>query len=91
MKSFFKNLFMALAVVAAISALFLGLHVTFVQMFYGGLVDMVTGASASPIDALLITKGATKFLLCYIPGIVTGLGVFLISSGLFAIGCWLDD
>lgn len=91
MKSFFKNLFMILAVIAAISALFLGFHVTFVQMLYGGLVDIVTGATALPVDALLITKGAVKFLLCYIPGILTGLGVFLISSGLFAVGCWLDD
>lgn len=91
MKNFLKNLFMILAVITAISALFLGFHVTFVQMLYGGLVDVVTGATSLPVDALLITKGVVKFLLCYIPGILTGLGVFLVSSGLFAIGCWLDD
>ena len=54
-------------------------------------MNMVEGASIIPIDALLIAKGAVKFFLCAVPGVIVALGGFIISSGFFAIWCWLDD
>lgn len=91
MKKFLKVLCIILAIVSAVAGVLLGCHATFYQMFYGGIMNMVEGASITPIDALLIAKGAVKLFLCAVPGVLVGLGGFMISSGLFAIGCWLDD
>ena len=91
MKRFLRILCMILAIVSILAGILLGCHATFYQMFYGGIMDMVTGASIVPINALLIAKGAVKFLLCGIPGVIVALGGFTLSSGFFAIWCWLDD
>ena len=91
MKKFLRVLCMILAIVSVIVGVLLGCHATFYQMFYGGIMNMVEGASIIPIDALLIAKGAVKLFLCAVPGVLVGLGGFIISSGFFAIWCWLDD
>lgn len=91
MKKFLRILCMILAIVSLIAGILLGLHATFYQMFYGGIMDIVAGANLIPASAELIAKGAVKFLLCPIPGAVTvGLGLVL-TSGFFAVWCWLDD
>lgn len=91
MKKFLRILCMILAIVSLIGGILLGLHATFYQMFYGGIMDIVAGANLIPIEAGLIAKGIVKVLLCAIPGEVIGFIGFILCSGFFAVWCWLDD
>lgn len=78
MKSFFKGLFLLLAVVSFIAGIILGCHATFYQMFYCGVIDAITGITMAPVNAILIAQGVVKVLLCTVPGlIIGGLGSFL--------------
>ena len=85
MKKFLSKLCMILAIACMIIGPLLGVHVTFVQMFYGGVVDLVQGATLVPIEAMLIAKGIVKILLCAVPGVVTGI-IGVIASVIFMAG-----
>lgn len=91
MKNILRLMLMIFTIMSAIVGIVLGCHATFYQMLYGGLCDIVTGATSVPIEALLITKGAVKFLFCGIPGIIVSTAGCILSLGSLAAWCVLDD
>lgn len=90
-KQILRIIMITLAIIFIVGGPIYGCYLTFYQMFYGGIVDMVTGATLIPPDAILIAKGAVKFVLCGVPGLIAAFVGVLLSSGFFAIWCMLDD
>ena len=85
LKKIFVTLLFIIAVLCFIIGPILGCHVTFYQMLYGGIVDIIAGASINPMNATLIAEGVLKVILCAVPGVITCALGFIVGLGVFAL------
>lgn len=85
LKKIFVTLLFIIAVLCFIIGPILGCHVTFYQMLYGGIVDIIAGVSINPMNATLIAEGVLKVILCAVPGVITCTLGFIVGLGVFAL------
>ena len=91
MKNFFKGLFLLLAIISFIVGIILGCYVTFYQMIYCSIIDIVIGITMVPVNAILIAQGIVKILLCAIPGLATVILGSLLGLGFLAVWSVIED
>lgn len=78
-----KTLLIILGVLLILAGIALGLYLGVAVLFVGGIVEIVHGAQASPVDAGAIAWGAVKaFVLAELIGYVA---VIIVSGAGFAL------
>lgn len=76
--------FLIVGILLMICAVLGGLYVTFVVCIAGGIIDIVHGIQANPMEAGKIAFGAVKFMGSTIAGVITFI------TGLFFSKVFID-
>lgn len=64
-----------LAVIIAVTSIILALYLGIWVMFIGGVIQIIEGAKADPINSGMIAKGLLKFLFCSFSEIIAVVGL----------------
>jgi len=67
-----------------ILGIFLGLYLGVWVMFIGGVVNVINGIKANPVEAMLIGKGLAKMICANIVGWVSFMLCFVIGGTLLS-------
>jgi hypothetical protein len=75
-----------LGIILILSSFFIALYVALWLCFIGGIVDVINGIKASPVDAMDIAVGLLRFFSTFIAGwisfgVIFTTGIFLAFPG----------